>query len=98
MLAPAAKLRPLIIPKAPRSRGRSRGKTDSTRHIPWAELLRRVFKIDILECQRCGGRREVIALITNAVTARTILEHLGLDAQEYGPVPARPPPQLDWVA
>ena len=29
----------------------------------WAELLKRVFLIDVLECHKCGGRREVTAMV-----------------------------------
>ena len=33
------------------------------RRYRWAELTRRVFELDVLRCDRCGGRRRLIALI-----------------------------------
>jgi hypothetical protein len=33
------------------------------RALPWAELLRRVFAIDILKCDQCGGDMKIIAVI-----------------------------------
>jgi hypothetical protein len=31
----------------------------AVRRIPWAELFRRVFRIDVLQCERCGGKTNV---------------------------------------
>ncbi|TMB35759.1 MAG: transposase, partial [Deltaproteobacteria bacterium] len=45
--------------------------------IPWAELLLRVFREDVLLCP-CGGRRVVVAFITEKKVVTEILEHLGL--------------------
>jgi hypothetical protein len=47
-----------------------------------------------LRCHLCGGRREVLALITEGTVVRSILACLGLPAD--GPVihPARGPPGL----
>jgi hypothetical protein len=49
--------------------------------VPWAELLRKVFAVDVLDCPRCHGRLEVIAYIAEPTVARRILDHLGLDSQ-----------------
>ena len=49
--------------------------------VPWAELLRKVFAIDVLECPECAGRLEVVAFIAEATVARRILDHLGMDAR-----------------
>ena len=98
VFAPRAKLRRLIVPGKPRGRGRADACRQTTRRIPWSELLRRVFQIDILHCERCGGRREVIGMIKSAVEAHKILQHLGLDTDSYEPLPARASPQLDWAS
>ncbi len=45
--------------------------------IRWAELLQRVFREDVLACP-CGGRRRVLAFVTERNAIRAILEHLGL--------------------
>ena len=57
----------------------------------WAELMRRVFSIDVLRCERCGGRRKHIAFITDLLVARRILVHLGLDPEPPRVAPARSP-------
>jgi hypothetical protein len=64
----------------------------------WAELLRRVFLIDVLLCQ-CGGRRRVLAGITDPDTIAEILVHLGLDTEPPPITPARAPPagELPWA-
>jgi len=54
----------------------SRARAESSR-IPWAELLLRVFREDVLVCP-CGGRRLVLAFITEKKVLKEILEHLGL--------------------
>jgi hypothetical protein len=42
----------------------------------WAELIRRVFEVDPLVCDRCGGQLRVIAFITQPRVIRKILDHL----------------------
>ena len=93
-MAPGAKLRSRVVPSTPRKERGACKKLRRTR-IPWAELLRRVWAIDILHCLRCGGRREVIGLIKDPLQARKILQHLGLETETYDALPARAPPQLD---
>src|SRR5215813_9732144 len=44
----------------------------------WAELLQRVFAVDVLACPSCGGRMRVIATIEDPRVVRRILTHLGL--------------------
>ena len=41
-------------------------------------MLKRVFAVDALHCARCGGRREVLAMITDGAVVRAILKCLGL--------------------
>jgi hypothetical protein len=47
--------------------------------LSWAALLRRVFAIDILRCDRCGGAMKIIAVIPESSVADKILDHLGLE-------------------
>jgi hypothetical protein len=54
------------------------------RNYPWAELLRRIFSVDVLVCDRCGGRMRILAAINPPDAIRKILVCLGL--------PSRPPP------
>ena len=57
--------------------------------IPWAELLLRVFRADVLACDRCGGRRVVLAFITEPPVVMSILDHLGLPSTAPPIAPAR---------
>ncbi|MCP4445078.1 MAG: hypothetical protein GY811_07000, partial [Myxococcales bacterium] len=49
------------------------------RALVWAELLRRVFAIDILKCDQCGGDMKIIAIIPASEATEAILDHLGID-------------------
>jgi hypothetical protein len=62
--------------------------------VPWAELLRKVFALDVLECPRCQGRLELIAFIAEPTVARRILDHLGLASRAPPIARARAPDEL----
>ncbi len=51
--------------------------------VPWAELLRRVWHIDALRCDRCGGRLRPVALVQDLAEAERYLLARG----EFAPVP-----------
>ena len=59
--------------------------------LPWADLLRRVFADDVLQCV-CGGRRSVIAVVTDPTVARALLAVLDLSCEPATFAPARDPP------
>jgi hypothetical protein len=62
----------------------------------WAELMRRTFGMDVLDCPRCGGRLRLLALIEHARVVERILRHLGLPTDRPEPRPLRAPPlQVD---
>ncbi|MFN9706814.1 MAG: hypothetical protein ACK595_18610, partial [Planctomycetota bacterium] len=46
--------------RAPHRSGRRRS---HRQRLPWADLLRRVFGIDVLVCPKCAGPRRVLAAI-----------------------------------
>jgi hypothetical protein len=95
VLAPASSWRDAIVPSPPSERRSST--TCAAAQDPrysWAELMKRVFAVDVLRCGNCGGRRQVIALITEAEPIHRILTHLGLAAQPPPIAPARPLPEL----
>jgi hypothetical protein len=48
-----------------------------SRRLPWADLLRRVFADDVLQCP-CGGHRSAIAVVTDPALASTLLTALGV--------------------
>src|SRR2546425_5048619 len=60
---------------------RRTGGTEKPRRWAWADLMRRVFDLDVLACPRCGGRPSAIATIEARHGPRTL------------PGPPRPPPQ-----
>ena len=63
------------------------------RRIPWPELLRRVFRVDIEQCH-CGGRLRLVAFVTDPAEARRYLSHVGLPSELPVIAAARAPPQL----
>ena len=60
----------------------------------WAQLMRRSFGFDVLECPRCRGRFRLVAVIEDRTVARRILTHLGLPTEVPSPRPPRAPPRL----
>ena len=65
--------------------------------IPWAELLERVFRIDVLRCERCGGRMTVLAFLTGHASVKKVLEHLGLPTTGPPIAKARSPVEFDFA-
>ena len=61
------------------------------RRLSWAELMRRIFAVDVLECPR--GRMRIVAAIDQPEVIAKILTHLGLPARAPPPRPAR----ADWL-
>ena len=59
------------------------------RHFAWADLLRRTFAVDVLDCPQCGGRLRLLATITQRDVIERILTHLGLPTDPVVPEPAR---------
>jgi len=62
----------------------------STR-LPWAQLLRRTFALDVQQCPKCAGRLRLIQNITQPAVARAILERLGMPTEAPTTAPARDP-------
>ena len=54
----------------------------------WAQLLKRVFDIDIAQCPHCGGQLKLIAAIEEPAVIARILTHLGLAAEPPTRAPA----------
>jgi len=63
------------------------------RFLGWPQLLARVFGVDVLRCDKCGGRRKLSAFIVGSREACEILEQLGLHATSPPTAPARAPPR-----
>lgn len=79
-------------PTLPSTSARSRSSRST-----WAELLRRVFALDVLTCPHCGGPRRLIAQLTDPVVVRKILTHLEHESEPPRPEPARSREQLEFA-
>jgi hypothetical protein len=102
VLAPNARLRPLVVPQKPEVQERAAEvavaggcdvQTVQSRpnRISWARLLKRVFDIDMERCPNCGaGELKIIAAILERPVIEKILTHLGLDPQPPSPDTSSP--------
>ncbi len=107
VFAPAAAYRDLVVPDPPEDeqptcahRADSDGNDDrpppprrGRRRYSWAELMQRVFKVDVLVCPHCGGPRKVLDLLTDPAVLDRILRHLELPAEPPLIAAARGPPE-----
>ncbi len=97
MLAPNAALRSQIVPgEADQALNTTEGDGErssaSTRtRLRWAQLLKRVFAIDLTTCPQCGGTLTLLAAIEDPAVIIKILAHLGLPTR----APPRAPARLD---
>ncbi len=95
VLAPNAKLRKAVVPVPPTTAPAHAHDCDHTPaasakgRMRWAQLLKRVFDIDIEHCPHCGGQLKLIAAIEEPTAIARILTHLGLAAQPPPRAPAR---------
>jgi hypothetical protein len=103
-LAPHSKIRSAIVPKKEEVAEQTPTTTpepDSTpkkkRRMGWAELLARVFAIDITTCPNCSGELKVIAAIVEGSAIKKILGHLGIPDKPPDIAPARLPSQMSFV-
>src|SRR5437879_1778755 len=89
-LAPHSSLRGAITP-TPRQQGMDKEETDTTSpHWSWAQLLKRVFALDMARCPWCPqGALRIIAAITHGEVIRKILRHLKLAVDPPPIAPAR---------
>jgi len=62
---------PEPIPSPPSSRPKAIPGTRTYR-LPWADLLKKVFAVDVLACPDCGGRLQIIAFIADSVCDRLV--------------------------
>ena len=85
LLGPRARWRSAIVPTPADARAAAPG----PRRWPWARLLGRVFGFDVLVCDRCGGARRILGVVTEPHAVRRLLAALGL-AAEPPPGPAVP--------
>ena len=105
LLAPNAADRARIVPGPPErtdereaSGGPDGELTPAQRRhrVAWADLLRRVFRVDVTECPACGGRMRIIAALTEPRSIQRYLEGVGLPSRAPPIAPARPHPQHEF--
>ena len=84
----------LATPTTP-SRPNGRGSPSSPARYRWATLLARIYEVLPLRCPACGGEMKVLAFITDALTVRRILRHLGISPRPPPVAPAQRPPQQE---
>ena len=65
------------------------------RRYSWAELMKRVFLVDVLTCPDCGGPRRLLAFILNPSAIERILRHLRLPTEPPTVYPARASPEQE---
>ena len=63
--------------------------------VPWAQLLKKTFGSEVLTCDKCGGKRRVVACVFSSAITAEILEHLRLPSRPLPRATARAPPQLE---
>jgi hypothetical protein len=64
---------------------------------PWAQLLQRVFKYDVLQCLTCHNKYEYVCEVTQPHIIRKLLTHLGFEWEEVIDTPPRAPPETDTI-
>ena len=57
--------------------------------MSWAQLLKRIFAIDMAACPQCGGPLTILAAIEDPTVIAKILAHLGLPTRAPPKTPAR---------
>ncbi|MFN9945219.1 MAG: transposase [Planctomycetota bacterium] len=77
---------------------RSSRRRSRRQRLPWADLLRRVFGIDVLVCPKCAGSRRVLAAIHDPAAIARVLAALGLTAAGADPSECRAPPAAEGDA
>jgi len=70
-------LRQRTVPHRPGKRRQGQARP----RYSWAQLLARVFLIDVLLCPHCGGRRRLLASIHDPESIRRVLAAMGLTAE-----------------
>jgi hypothetical protein len=100
-LAPHAEIRAQIVPQPSPTAALADAPADSPKTDPprvkkWAELLARVFGLDLKKCD-CGGALKIIAAILEPAAIRTILTHLRLPDKPPGLAPPRIPEQTKFA-
>ncbi len=98
VFAPNSGLRKQIVPKAACKSPEivelaSESRSCKKQSKGWAQLLARVFQIDVLECPRCQSRMQMISFITESKVVQDILASLKMATAPPKVAPACKAPQ-----
>jgi hypothetical protein len=68
VLAPASPFRSRVAPQPPPAKAAEAEALEEAKapkrggtYRPWAEVLKRTFDVDVLQCGKCGGKMKLIA-------------------------------------
>ena len=95
VLAPASAWRARIAPRAAPVEATDEAeppKRAGSGYRPWAELLKRTFEVDVLECPKCKGRMKLLAMVTEPRSVARYLARIGELTDVPGRSPSRGPP------
>ena len=101
VLAPRAAWRAAVVPQpspAVAESPEAETRPGAGRGWRWADLMRRVFAVDVLACPGCHGRLRLVAVLDASAATARILQHLHLPTEVAPPAPARASPVPDeWA-
>ena len=76
VLASHSKYREEIIPQ---NKDALVAKRKKKSYISWEDLLKRTFKLDVLNCQICGNRMKLVSVVEDRELIEDTMTALGLD-------------------
>jgi hypothetical protein len=62
---------------------RQRPRSSPREHYSWAELMHRMFSVDVLECVACGSRIRIVSAIHPPEAIRKSLDCLGIPSAPH---------------
>jgi hypothetical protein len=96
VLASASPWRARVTPPPPPTTGPDPATAEAPKrpgaYRPWAELLKRTFDVDVLECPTCRGRMKLIAMVTERESVARYLAGIGELTDVPERAPSRGPP------
>ena len=81
------------ITKKPKN-NKNKSNKKKTYRTPWAELLKRVFKYEVMYCDHCGTKLYLASTITSYSVCKKILNYLKIDSESINATSPRDPPEV----
>jgi hypothetical protein len=99
VLAPASPWRSRVAPPTPPAKAaqaealeEAKAPKRGSTYRPWAELLKRTFDVDVLQCPKCKGKMKLIAMVTDPKSVTRYLATIGELVEVPDRSPSRGPP------